>query len=340
MRATRDKFCQPLVRPLFAGAVFQLLCAALILLLAIPANANAAGLPPAARGLLLDAVLNGHAILAVGERGAIIRSVDSGDTWESLASPTHATLTGIAFGTPLSGWAVGHDGIILHSRDGGETWSEQFRAEDREIVFLDVAAIDSARAIAVGAFGICYSTRDSGRTWLPQKLVEEDNHLNRLSRGQESELYIAGERGTLLHLPSLAKPAHTLPSPDDISFYGVLAVSKETLLAYGLRGHLFRSVDDGQTWTAIKSPLPALFSTALKLKSGAILVAGQPRAFLVSRDDGLTFRAWQPPMTTAVAELIEAPNGMLLAFGEAGVTRLDPPDTLSGAGESSSPASP
>ncbi|WP_138223341.1 WD40/YVTN/BNR-like repeat-containing protein [Nibricoccus aquaticus] len=318
----------------------QLIVLVSLLGLALAPLAHAASpIPHAARGLLLDAALNGHAIVAVGERGAIVRSVDSGETWESLASPTHATLTGIAFANPTIGWVVGHDGVILYTRDGGETWTEQFHAEDRETVFLDVAAIDTARAIAIGAFGVCYTTRDSGRNWLRQHLSEEDNHLNRITHGHDSELFIAGERGTLLRLPAFNKPAERLASPHEASFYGLTPVSTDTLLAYGLRGHIYRSQDDGSSWQRVASPLPALFSNALRLKSGTIILSGQARAFLVSRDAGRTFRAWQPPLTTAVAELLEAPNGLLLAFGEAGVTRLEPPDNNS-APEAPAPLSP
>lgn len=286
--------------------------------------------PFAARGLLLDAVLNGHAITAVGERGAIIRSVDSGDTWEALASPTHATLTGVAFADANHGWAVGHDGVILYTRDGGETWIEQFLAEDRETVFLDIAAIDSTRAIAIGAFGVAYTTKDSGRTWTRQKFLDGDNHLNRISHGHDGDLFIAGERGLLLRIPAFNKPAALLDSPHEVSFYGVAPIASHTLLAYGLRGHLYRSKDNGITWQKIESPLSTLFTTAIRLKSGTIVVAGQARAFVVSRDNGHSFRAWQPSMTTAVAEILEAPNGLLLAFGEAGVTRLEPPDSIGG----------
>jgi photosystem II stability/assembly factor-like uncharacterized protein len=328
MRATHHTSSQRLAPPRDEGGAFTRVRNALMSVLAlVPLGIAAADQPPAARGLLLDAVLNGHAILAVGERGAIIRSVDSGETWEALASPTHATLTGVTFATSMSGWAVGHDGVILHTRDGGETWSEQFRAEDPETVFLDVAAVDSSRAIAIGAFGVCYITRDSGRTWLLYKIIEEDNHLNRITRGHETEFYIAGERGTLLSLPALNKSADALTSPHEVSFYGLLPLSKDNFLAYGLRGHIYRSTDRGRSWAPIRSPLPALFSTAVRLKSGTIVVAGQARAFLVSRDEGITFQPWEPPMTTAVAEILEAPNGLLLAFGDGGVTRLQPPDT-------------
>jgi photosystem II stability/assembly factor-like uncharacterized protein len=344
MRAHAGNSQQPSTRLVrnpnpFALRLFALLLSVLALTPLAPLAHAATSLPHAARGLLLDAALNGHAIIAVGERGAIIRSVDSGETWEAIASPTNATLTGIAFATASTGWAVGHDGVILYTRDSGETWTEQFHAEDREAVFLDIAAIDGNRAIAIGAFGICYTTRDGGRSWLRQKLLDEDNHLNRITHTRDNALLIAGERGTLLRLPSFNKPAEPIVSPHEVSFYGIAPIATDTLLAYGLRGHLYRSADDGVTWQRIESPLPALFSTALRLKSGTVIVAGQARSWIVSRDGARTFRAWQPPLTTAVAEILEAPNGMILAFGEAGITRLESPDRAAPA-EVETPAPP
>ena len=68
-----------------------------------------------------------------------------------------------------------------------------------------------------------------------------------------------------------------------------------------------------------------LFATAVRLRSGVIVVAGQARSFAVSRDDGRSFAPWSPGLTTAVAELLEAADGTLLAFGEQGVTRLPAP---------------
>ena len=68
-----------------------------------------------------------------------------------------------------------------------------------------------------------------------------------------------------------------------------------------------------------------LLATAVRLRNGVIVLAGQARAFLVSRDDGRTFQSWSPELTTGVAELVEAPDGTLLAIGEAGASRLPPP---------------
>ncbi len=298
------------------------IAAALFLAIRLPAN------PPAARGLLLDAAQNGHAIYAVGEHGAIIRSADSGETWELIPTPVETTLTAICFASATVGWAVGHDGIILHTLDGGETWAEQFRAPDRETVFLDVASVDLARALAIGAFGTSYITHDGGRHWVEHRLIDEDSHLNRVEANphERGSLLIAGERGVLLRQPSFSKPVEALASPHEVSFYGILPVEKDVLLAYGLRGYIFRSEDNGETWQPVESPLPALWMTAVRLRLGTIVLAGQARSFAISRDGGKTFQAWEPPLSSAVAELIEAPNGQLLAFGEAGVHRLESPE--------------
>src|SRR5690349_19265154 len=92
----------PLVTsPCISGAAGRVWLALFFWILATPVFASPPA-PFAARGLLLDAVLNGHVIMAVGERGAIVRSVDSGETWETIASPTLATLTGISFANPTT----------------------------------------------------------------------------------------------------------------------------------------------------------------------------------------------------------------------------------------------
>jgi len=279
---------------------------------------------PAARGLLLDAAIIGHTVIAVGERGHIVRSVDSGQSWELLASPTSATLTGLFFADELVGWAVGHDGVILKTRDSGLSWTLQH--DDKTVSFLDVLAIDSQRAYAVGAFGTFYDTHDGGITWAQRHVSEQDSHLNRITATTNGLLIIAGERGTLLRAAHYNQAFTPTSTGYEGSFFGVLTLGENTLLAYGLRGHVFRSEDAGVTWQPVKIESTALIMTAVKLKSGVIVLAGQARSFSVSHDNGLTFRAWQPGLTTAVAELLEAPDGTLLAFGEAGATRLPKPE--------------
>lgn len=295
-----------------------------LLFIAVALSAHAAA---PAQQLLLDASQAGDAIVAVGERGAILRSTDDGREWTMIASPVKAALTGVAFADAKTGWAVGHDGLILKTDDGGASWAVQYSAEDKETSFLDVCALDARRAIAIGAFGLCLATADGGTTWTPRRVLEEDLHLYRISADHDGTLYLAGESGTVLRSRDEGVSWERIATPYEGSFFGVLPLGEGHLLAYGLRGHLYHSTDAGDTWSVVVNNRAALLAAAVRMKSGAIVIAGQARVFLVSHDGGRTVAPLAMPLTTAVAELLETPDGGLLAFGEAGVTRLQIPGT-------------
>ncbi|OHE78230.1 MAG: hypothetical protein A3G75_06905 [Verrucomicrobia bacterium RIFCSPLOWO2_12_FULL_64_8] len=276
----------------------------------------------AARSLLLDAQAVGRAVIAVGANGHILRSADSGRTWEKAAVPTTATLTGVDFPDERNGWAVGHDALILHTADGGHTWMRQYQGGDIEHPYLDVCFLDAQTGFVVGSYGLFLATADGGQTWAARRITDEDLHFNRIAKSETGALFIAGEGGTLLRSDDRGATWRKLPSPYDGSFYGVLPIARTPVLAYGLRGRVHRSDDKGETWDGAAAIQPALLATAIRLRGGAIVLAGQARAFWVSRDDGRTFAPWAAGLTTPVAELVETADGRLLAFGEAGVTVL------------------
>ena len=276
--------------------------------------------------LLLDGAVVGPLIVAVGERGVILNSADDGKTWEPANVTAAATLTGLSFAPNTTrGWAVGHDALILATDDGGRTWRKQWQAENLQDSFLDVLALDAQHIIAVGAYGLFVTSDNGGQTWTRRRISEDDYHLNRLTRGPTSTLYLAGERGTLLRSYDSGAHWERIDSPYDGSFYGILALDNTNLIAYGLRGRIFRSTDDGATWAPVVNELRALLATAAVMKNGSILFAGQSRAWLVSRDGGKTVEPWSPSLTSAVAELIPLADGTLLALGEAGRTVLAQP---------------
>jgi photosystem II stability/assembly factor-like uncharacterized protein len=280
----------------------------------------------ASRELLLDgAVVGGNQIIVVGERGAILRSADSGRTWQAAASPTRATLTAVTFAfltAPRLGWAVGHDAQILATTDAGATWTKQFQGENLQDSFLDVIALDAQRVIAVGAYGLFLVTTDGGKTWKRQKITPDDYHFNRISRGSSGTLYLAGEHGTLLRSGDAGATWTSIAAPYDGSFYGILPLAGRTLLAHGLRGRIFLSNDDGGSWRLIATPSEGLLACAVKLKSNYVLFAGQARTMFLSRDGQTVTTVFEPP-GSAIAEMLEMPDGNLLTLGEMGATVIE-----------------
>jgi len=262
-------------------------------------------------------------LIVVGERATILRSADNARTWQAASLPAGvtATLTGISFGPDgTRAWAVGHDAIILATIDAGRTWQKSWQSENLAESFLDVLAIDTRHIIAIGAYGLYVESNDGGTTWQRRKILSEDLHLNRLTRGPTGTLYLAGERGTLLRSSDVGATWQPIEAPYDGSFYGILPLAQNILVAHGLRGRLYRTDDDGRTWQLIPVADRVLLATALKLKNDTVLFAGQARAFFASHDQARTVAAQPVPLTSAVAALLELAEGGLLALGEAGAT--------------------
>ena len=268
--------------------------------------------------LILDAALAGDAIVAVGERGLVQRSTDGGDTWTKVDSGVSRTLCAISFLDPRNGWAAGHGAIILRTEDGGKSWQHQFTGDDDESPILDIMAVSGGHVIAAGAFGAYYESRNSGADWEQHFILEEDMHLNRISRSRDGTLWLAGEFGALLRSRDSAKTWQPLSTGEDGSLYGVLPLTDGNLIAYGLRGRVYRSTDDGETWNSVETPGTGLLMTGIELASAnTLIVTGQARTWWVSRDGGQTFTATIDD-TPAIAELLLAPTGHLVTFGEAG----------------------
>lgn len=281
----------------------------------------------APRALLLSLAHAGPGrLVAVGDRGHVVVSTDDGATWTQSITPTRAMLTGVSFADERTGWAVGHDGVILATTDGGATWSRQDNGNDLETVYLDVLALDNRRAIAIGAYGKFVETTDGGATWTARTILDEDLHLNRISRDGPQNLYIAGEAGTLL--VSRDGGAHWKKAPLDYegSIFGVRPLSGGVLVAFGLRGHIFVSTDEGETWEPRDTDVKVLIMAGVRLRDGVTVLAGQGGNFYISRDSGRSFHHWKPEgFGTGVADLAAARDGHLIAVGEAGAVRLTIP---------------
>ena len=89
-----------------------------------PIDGDATPARLAKRSLLLDVHGWGERALAVGERGHILLSTDSGKNWRQTIAPTRRTLTGVFLIDDQVAWAIGHQSVILKSGDGGETWAK------------------------------------------------------------------------------------------------------------------------------------------------------------------------------------------------------------------------
>src|SRR5690606_2137681 len=76
----------------------------------IPRDLRDIAFPAAGRGI------------TVGGAGQIRGTVNGGETWNTIASPTGKRLNAVFFIDGQLGWAVGEDGAIIRTEDGGDSW--------------------------------------------------------------------------------------------------------------------------------------------------------------------------------------------------------------------------
>ncbi len=294
-----------------------------LLCLAAPAVGSEVSViaPLASRSLLLDVQRVGDALIAVGARGHILISEDSGSSWSQAQVPTRATLTGVYFIDRQNGWVVGHDQVILRTRDGGLSWDLVYENPEAESPLLDVFFLDAEHGYAIGAYGQFLESFDSGSSWQGRWISEDDFHLNQIVAVGE-QLFIAAEAGVVYRSADGGKKWRALSPDYEGSFFGILPLAEKSLLLFGLRGNLFRSDNAGETWRQIDTGTEASLTDGLRLADGTLLIAGLAGALLISQDGGYSFNLQQDPDRKGFSSLLQSVDGKIVAVGDFGVATL------------------
>lgn len=232
----------------------------------------------AAKGVCLDLVKAGDRLIAVGERGHVLLSDDRGKGWRQAAEvPTRTTLTALHATDAKTLWAAGHGGVILQSVDAGEHWRIAAGKADGPDVLLAIRVEADGRGLAVGGFGIAQATRDGGKSWKAAPLLPGE----------------AGER----HLNRIA----------------VTAAGTWLIAAEG--GHMLRSGDRGDTWSAVKTPYAGSLWCALALADGTLLAGGMRGNVVRSRDDGRSWTHHAVPEAGSFTGMAELPDRRAVLVG-------------------------
>lgn len=221
----------------------------------------------------------GNRLVAVGERGHVLVSDNDGSSWQQVEVPTQRLLTDVYFVDDKSGWTVGHDHLILHTQNGGVDWSIQKEnvASDLPAPLLNVAFIDERRGLAVGAYGAAYMTADGGKNWenIKNNLDNEDEwHNYGLAISGAGSVYVSGESGTFYRSDDAGVEWQKLSVPFDGTLFGVLPLSGDQVITFGVAGKILYSADKGESWMAIGSGTQASFYGASLVNKDLVALVG------------------------------------------------------------------
>ncbi len=200
-------------------------------------------------------------VWASGTRGALLRTLDSGNTWQACYIPGADSLDFRdveAFDQNLAyimSAGSGEKSRIYKTTDGGQTWQLQFMNQTAEAFFDGMAFWDEENGIAysdpVAAKHLLITTENGGQTWTripPENLPEL----------QEGEYGFAA-------------------SGTGIVTYGS---SHVWIASGGMAARIFHSADRGQSWAVYSTPIVSgtqssgIFSLAFRDMQHGIAVGG------------------------------------------------------------------
>ena len=200
--------------------------------------------------------------------------------WRPVPVGTHAELRGLAVPRPGIVWIAGSGGTVKVTEDGGATWRACAVPGGDALDFRAVAALDARRAwilsVGTGDLGRIYRTEDGGRSWtLQYRNAPGQGFLDALAFRDARSGFALGDpiRGRFQLLRTEDGGASWTPAPDPAfpaarPGEGAFAASN-TCFRLGSEGEIwfvtgsadrtraFHSRDDGRTWTATETPVPA-----------------------------------------------------------------------------------
>lgn len=322
-----------------------------------PATRPAMMVREPAKAYLTGLALAGRRLVAVGERGVIVLSDDSGKSWRQARVPTSASLTAVQFPSPKQGWAVGHYGVILHSGDGGETWTRQldgaqaaqlalrdaeaaagqgaaaqrYLAEAQRLVqdgpdkpFLGVHFTDERNGIVVGAYNLAFRTRDGGKSWtslMGQLDNPRGNHLYAV-QAAGAAVYIAGEQGLVLRSTDGGARFERVDTGYKGSFFALAVPGDGEVVVAGLRGNAYRSNDRGASWNKLEVPAPVSITAASTRSGSPPLLANQAGQLLAFAPGGGALAPLRTPTLPALNDVLVHPDGSVIVATMFGAIRL------------------
>lgn len=202
--------------------------------------------------------------VAVGDSGLVMRSTDSGQTWAVIPSFTSQNFTSVAASDLYTFWAVAWGGRIYFSSNSGLNWSSL--SDPMLLNGVDAPTPDSA--VVVGANGLVMVTTDQGSVWdtLP---APGANHLLRVDASSPDAMWVAGESGLVARTTDRGA-SWTVRTPIIETITAIAGVNATTAYFSTVGGRVYRTLDNGNTWTQVYAVGGSGLNTLITAPSGEV----------------------------------------------------------------------
>jgi len=199
-------------------------------------------------------------IISVGSFGIILKSTDSGKTWEQKDRGHVKAVLSLEFFDENFGIAVGEESLLT-TQDGGKNWTSNKTFEDwfedSEILLTNMQFLNRNTIYVTGQYGNLIKSKDGGLSWADI----ESNVSNRWVTGchffDEMKGIIIGDE-VLKRTINGGTSWLPINLPDNVTdyFWDIHFLNADKGFLSGGNGALYRTLTAGVTWERV--PLPTI----------------------------------------------------------------------------------
>ena len=211
---------------------------------------------------------------AVGHDATILRTVDGGDTWQSVhhAPEEERPLLDVLFFDAKKGLAVGAYGYLLSTEDGGESWTSGQAGDDD---FHMNAVTSAAGVLYVGAeAGVARRSADRGTSWMTLEPPYFGSWFDATALDADTVILV-GLRGHMFRSDDGGSRWTRTPTGTTATLTSIQHTGSGRIIVTGLDGVLLESRDGGRSVSLQSLPDRSGISGALPLSGGGLLLIGE-----------------------------------------------------------------
>lgn len=274
---------------------------------------------------------------AVGHHGVILHTSDGGQTWErQLDGFEYIELQVAHYEQRVAELEAELDSAVEMdpmAREDLEYALDDalFKYDTAQIAleegptkpFLDVLALSTDEIFVSGAYGAFLHSSDGGESWeiIDHRVENPDGfHLNAIQAHGDT-VYMVGESGLLYRSFDRGESWETLESPYYGSFFGVHIDQRERLWIYGLRGNIFVSEDQGDTFTQLSLEDPVNINNAIDAPNGGLYFVGNAGVVAYLSEAGELLEQTHES-GAALTDLVINADGSLTLVGQRGILTM------------------
>lgn len=264
---------------------------------------------------------------AVGHDGIVLHSADAGATWNKQFDGRAAAqvMESHYMGTKNCSSCHAASGVPSPDKPAGVEPTglmeeiKKFSSQGPDKPFLDVWFENENTGYIVGAFSLIFRTDNGGKSWVPlYDRIDNPKRYHLYSiRSVANELYITAEQGTVFKFDQKFGKFAAIKTPYSGTFFGITGKTG-SVVAYGMRGNVFRSQDGGGSWLKVDTGVPAGLVSGTITAAGRIVLVGQGGQVLVSNEDGTVFSNVPIEQPTPASAVASVDNGTLALVGPRG----------------------